>query len=113
MNDLPKKRTVEQINKISASIADVQIIFGTTEHLPDFVGYIPGFRQYELLAEGIFFGKIPSGTAVMRDGINQANFANRLIPSHLKSCGPKHEDKIRKVAFLLWEAIDTIDLKES
>lgn len=105
-----KKRTVKKINEMSESITDVEIAFGTIRYLPK---YNPGFKipDCEKIAEGIFFGNIPRVDVIFRDGIDQSKFVNRLLVSHLKSFEPKHEHKIYGVAYLIWEATESITIK--
>lgn len=86
------------------AIRQIDEVFGTTKLLPAPADIPDAFYQgniYTRIAEAMFFGSIiPEGRVVLFDDV-EPEALNRCTEAHLRSFGPKHEDKIAGVGYML------------
>lgn len=90
------------------SIQDVELAFSTMRFLPEPKDIPEAFydnaNPYAKVAEAIMFGlPMPEGEVTFKEGFQEA-FASKgmdFLSAHLQSYGPKHEDKIAGVGYLI------------
>ncbi len=97
---IPYSLTPEQI----ASITDVECAFSTERLLPSPEQIPKEFysgNDYTRLVEAIFYGlSMPDSRIELKEGVEPDAF-NRCIRAHLSSWGPRHEDKIAGVGYMV------------